>query len=388
MAPATVYLHIGSPKTGTTYLQNTLWDNREALLADGVLLPGRTRSLSLNAIQDLLKWRPADGDPPTSWQRLTHEVRAWDGGSVVLSEEHLHKTTAAQFALITESFAGSQLEIVLTARDLVRSVPAQWQSSVRQRKTWTLGEYADAVCSVVKGEKLTGAAQHFWRRQDSPTIVRRFVQRLSVEQVTLVTVPPSGGDPDELWSRFCRACDLDFSATKPGEVSHESLGAASAEIMRLLNSSALVEELGVADYKKTINHALSRHSLSPRRGEERGLAFPERHRAWAEEQAGRIVRNLEQTGIEVIGDLEDLRPRPSSRPYVDPDKLPADELLDAALGGLAGMAMAHVELRAQFDAATAALAQARAEARDSQLRAGPTRPGGLERVLRRRQRGS
>lgn len=36
-----IYLHIGAPKTGTTYLQNVLWRNRERLRTDGLLYPGR-----------------------------------------------------------------------------------------------------------------------------------------------------------------------------------------------------------------------------------------------------------------------------------------------------------------------------------------------------------
>ena len=35
-----LYLHIGLPKTGTTYLQTILWQNRAALSAQAVLVPG------------------------------------------------------------------------------------------------------------------------------------------------------------------------------------------------------------------------------------------------------------------------------------------------------------------------------------------------------------
>ena len=62
MAPAVVYLHIGSPKTGTTYIQDVLWANREALEADGVLLPGHYRYARVEAARDLVKWDRDDGD--------------------------------------------------------------------------------------------------------------------------------------------------------------------------------------------------------------------------------------------------------------------------------------------------------------------------------------
>ena len=34
-----VYLHVGPVKTGSTYLQSTMWNSRAALREQGVLLP-------------------------------------------------------------------------------------------------------------------------------------------------------------------------------------------------------------------------------------------------------------------------------------------------------------------------------------------------------------
>src|SRR5262249_27545191 len=39
-AEAKVYLHIGEPKTGTTFIQQVMWSNRAELAAQGVVLPG------------------------------------------------------------------------------------------------------------------------------------------------------------------------------------------------------------------------------------------------------------------------------------------------------------------------------------------------------------
>ena len=37
-----VFVHVGTPKSGTTYLQAGLWAQREALGSHGLLFPGRT----------------------------------------------------------------------------------------------------------------------------------------------------------------------------------------------------------------------------------------------------------------------------------------------------------------------------------------------------------
>jgi superfamily II DNA helicase RecQ len=41
-----VFIHLGLPKTATTYLQTIVWGSRDRLRADGVLLPGDERGWS------------------------------------------------------------------------------------------------------------------------------------------------------------------------------------------------------------------------------------------------------------------------------------------------------------------------------------------------------
>lgn len=344
MAPATVYLHIGSPKTGTTYIQDVLWANRDVLEADGVLLPGSSRYARVQAARDLLKWEQVDGDLPQTWRKFAGEVNRWPGRSAIISQEFLCWASADQIDAMVHSFPKSRVEIVLTTRDLARLVPAQWQTAMRQRNTWTLDEYADAVAGAAEGQQAKMAARHFWRRQDYGPILQRWVGAVGLAQVRVVTLPAPGGNPDELWSRFCRACDLDPEATAPGAVSHESLGAVSAELMRRLNAHPTIEEMPMRTYQKSVNGALSRRVLGQRRSQEPGLALPEAHSPWAEREAARVIADIEALGVEVIGDLDDLRPRPAKNTPIAPEELPAEELLAAALDGLAGLAAEHAEL--------------------------------------------
>jgi hypothetical protein len=242
-----------------------------------------------------------------------------------------------------QSFPKSRVEIVLTVRDLARLVPAQWQTAMRQRNTWTLKEYAAAVAGA-EGQQAKTAARHFWRRQDYGPILQRFVNEVGVSQVRVVTVPPSGGDPAELWRRFCRACDLDPAKTTPGGLSHESLGAVSAELMRRLNAHPTIVEMPVRTYQKSVNGALTRRVLSHRRSDEPGLALPSAYGEWAEREATRVIGDIEAVGVEVIGDLSDLRPRPRRSAAVAPEEIPDADLLEAALDGLAGLAAEHAGL--------------------------------------------
>ncbi len=48
-----VFVHIGEPKTGTTFLQQVMWRNRAELAAQGVVLPGHHPQDHFRASQDL-----------------------------------------------------------------------------------------------------------------------------------------------------------------------------------------------------------------------------------------------------------------------------------------------------------------------------------------------
>ncbi|HVQ87159.1 MAG TPA: hypothetical protein VMT88_03160 [Actinomycetes bacterium] len=350
MAPPIVYLHVGSPKTGTTYIQNVLWVNREALQADGVLLPGHYRYARVQATRDLLKWTPDDSpQPPRSWQRIAAEINRWSGRSTIFSMEFLSWASADQAQAIVASVPDSQIKVVLTTRDLARQVPAQWQTAMRQRNTWTLDEYADAVAGVSTGKQARDASRHFWRRQDYGKILAHWGEVVGVENLTVVTVPPSGGDPSELWHRFCQATDLVADQFKTTDASHESLGAASTEVMRRLNQTTAINSMTMRSYQKSVNGALSRRVLSSRRSQEPGLTLPTAHTEWAAQEATRLIDEIKSVGAELVGDLADLNPTATAAAPLAPEQLPAEQLLAAAIDGLAGLAVEHAKLREKFD---------------------------------------
>ena len=62
-----VLLHIGEPKTGTTFLQHVMWRNRDELSAQGVVLPGHHPQDHYRASQDLRGIPKLASDPAGSW---------------------------------------------------------------------------------------------------------------------------------------------------------------------------------------------------------------------------------------------------------------------------------------------------------------------------------
>src|SRR5687768_8068664 len=124
-----VFLHIGAPKTGSTYVQNVLWNNRDALHGAGILLPG-SRSAHDQAMTDLreVPWR--DPGATWTWDGLVAEARDWPG-DVIISNEALGGATAAQAARAVRSLHPAEVHVVVMGRDLWRTFPSMWQQSIR-----------------------------------------------------------------------------------------------------------------------------------------------------------------------------------------------------------------------------------------------------------------
>jgi hypothetical protein len=72
----------------------------------------------------------------------------------------------------------------------------------------------------------------------------------------------------------------------------------------------------------------------PRHGR---LVLPPDREAWAKEQAEILISGLASAGYDVIGDLEELRPRPPREPGLAPAGQAADPVLDAAVDAAAAL---------------------------------------------------
>ena len=75
-----VFLHVGTAKSGTSYLQDLWWRHRDELRAQGLLLPGRGRRDHFTAAA-LVKGMTAvvddlDRRDREVWRRLVEEARA------------------------------------------------------------------------------------------------------------------------------------------------------------------------------------------------------------------------------------------------------------------------------------------------------------------------
>lgn len=326
-----IYLHVGAPKTGTTYLQSILWNNREALRGDGVLYPGDDHLFHTRAALDLLDRRFADYEDPAvpgTWRRLVDEARAWHG-TVLISHELLSPASPEHVDRALADLGFAEVHVVCTARDLVRQAPAMWQQNLRSRDTQTFEEF------VAELRKSSDAS--FWRHQDVADVLARWSRRLPPERVHLVTVPPPGAPQDVLWTRFCQVTGLEAEAYPTSSaVAHESLGIAEASLLRRINL-ALDDAVQWPVYLRSINTFIGTEVLGGRPGS-RKIVLSGPDRAWMAERSREMVDRLRMTGYDIVGDLADLLPADEPDAPRPNDASDAD-MLDAAIECVAALVL-------------------------------------------------
>lgn len=327
-------LHVGAMKSGTTFIQSRLFSHRETLAERGVRVPGRQWRSQVLAVQQLLR----GGGP--MWDRHAGGIREHAGTSIVTSE--LLGPAPAEVARRLVDSVGVPVDVVVTARDLNRSVPAMWQETLQNGRSWQWHDYLAGVeadrPSTRDGRPATDAGRAFWIQQDLVRIVRRWAAVVGPERVSVVTVPPPGGDPELLWERFARVAGPGLEGLVSAPARNESLGAASANAVRRLNE--LLDEAGMPfpQGHQLRKRLLTKQVLAGRKGVEPaiGLAVA----PWVTEETRHQRAGLQQLGARLVGDWADLTP--VDVPGTDPATVGDAEVAEAAIGGLAGLLVALV----------------------------------------------
>jgi hypothetical protein len=324
----TVFLHVGAPKTGTTYLQGILFRNRAALRRDGLLYPGNAVRSHFWATQDLRESAfHGHVEPQVSgaWQRLVDEISGYRGNAII-DHENFAAASTAQIDRALSDLAFADVHLVFTARDIARQLPAAWQERMKNRDTVGYREFLDTVHAGLTGG---GPRRWFWPLHDWPEILARWSRDIAPDRVHVITLPRSGTDPGLLWRRFAGVLGID-PAGYDLDITQDntSLTAAEAAVLRRLN-----ETIRNVDIPWTTDRAAVKHGLTAALGAERPagarIELPADVYEWVVQWSTEAVARLRSAGYAVVGELDELIP--STRPVgADPDAVPAEDRAEAA----------------------------------------------------------
>ncbi|UDY23363.1 hypothetical protein [Nocardioides sp. Kera G14] len=350
---AKVLLHVGTPKTATTFFQDVLFRHRLMLAERGIHYPGATFDMQFRAALDLLRreWGGLEDEVVGEWDALAAEVRA-ESGIHIISNEILAGATAEQAARALGSFGDAEVHLVLTVRDLFRQIPAEWQETVKHFGTET---YADFLAAI--RTRSGRSADLFWAVQDLPGILARWAESLPPERVHIVTLPPRGTDPAVLWKRLesvfgLEGLELDLTSDR----SNESMGANATSFVRGLNE-VTQDFLTKDQYRWLVMELLAHRTLSTRTGKRRIMVPPDDW-DWVSDLTTSWMTVLLSSSYDVVGDLDELvGERPET--FTDPDVTDPERIASIATDSTIALLAEAGRLMGERDALRAEVEQLR-----------------------------
>ena len=334
-----VYLHIGEPKTGTTFLQDALWGNQSWLATRGVLLPGYSHRDHSRASRDLREAPRTASDPAEpwtgEWDVLTRQALCAPRAAVI-SDELLAACTPGQADRAVRSLLAAEVHVILTVRDLATLLPAEWQEKVKCRSTVPWEEWLEWVIGVESAIDRRSRSW-FWKVHDTLAILDAWSQHIPPDHVHVIIMPREC-PAEALWARFASVLGIECEGIDlSGVRANSSLGLPEAEFLRRMNE-ALPEEMPDWFYTRHVKRTLAHDNLGARPRQAR-LGLPPGRQAWAREQAEGLVTGLRDTKYHIVGDLGELLPRPARGRYAEsPGQLPEQLLVEAAVHAAAAFA--------------------------------------------------
>jgi len=354
-----VYLHIASPKTGTTYLQGVLWRNRGRLKKQGLLLPGSGLLEHYEGCFQVREVPQSAPDPARgehAWDRLVEKTLAWDGDVLISHEMYCLATKAqAQRAIAPLVEAGREVHIIITARDLARQITADWQERVKIGGTVTFEEFVERMRRRARDtgndDIATTGGGYMWRAHDYDWLAERWGSTLPPEHTHVVTVPPRGAPRDLLWQRYAGLLGIDSSDFEFEAFPNESLGVEQVELIRRLNVELDGRIRWPRPYSGVVKQGFAEQILGKREGTR--LELRGEDLAFAREASADVVRRLRARGVDAVGDLDELLvPEvPADGTSTARMEVSTERLLEEALGGIAGLLDRAAEERMAFWAA-------------------------------------
>jgi hypothetical protein len=301
-----VYLHIGLPKTATTYLQTIMWNNRESLAEQEVLLPGvarREHFWASRVIREDPAFEKFSEYRRGAWDRLREEVAQWPG-SALISHEFFAAASAEQAAKMVADLAPAEVHLVITAREPLGLFTASWQESLKNRDTMPISHY-----SLTESELSTAIWN--WRTLDIRLVLERWSPGLPAEHVHVLPLPGPSVPKREIWDRFATLIGVDPDAADLSQTfPNASMGVVEAETLRRINHH-LGSFNSSIDRGTFIRTYIADERLVPRGGEP---FWPGEERAEEARARGRdAVDYIAAQGFDVVGDLKEL---------LVPDELP------------------------------------------------------------------
>ena len=348
-------VHIGPHKTGTTALQASFWNNRIEAEKQGVHYASNGRhalSAVLAGIEHSSPWTPNKRPPPRwLWTRLLNDIRSSNAKRVVLSSEYFADAKPEAAARVVKELDPERVQIIVTIRPLSRVFTSQWQQFVRNQNTTPFDEFLKKHLD----DPHPAEPPVFWRRHRHDDLVRRWVELVGLDHLTVVAL--DDGDRDMVLRAFERLTGLQAGTLKADPtIQNRSMTLPEIETIRQFNIAFKKMQLPSLLYQRTMRfgaaHLMQQRTPDP---DEPRIELPDWSVEPIREIAAEMVNGIRATGVRVVGDLDDMLAIPKPRVGPAPEVLVSPEVAaSAALGVLIASGLARGTAELTVDEAVAA----------------------------------
>jgi hypothetical protein len=306
--PGVAYVHIGLGKTGTSSIQRSLSENQAALAQLGIEVPGSGHGDARRAVYDLMGRRIGGADRADNarvagtWAPYAAAIAASTAPSVVFSEEMLALARPPAIRRLVASLAPRRVVVIVTIRDLGRTLGSFWQQMLMMGRTETLADFVAAVRDPSSGP--ASASVGFRLRQDLVRVLAAWESAVPAADMRIVTVPSPGQRPDLLNDRFASVIGAPDGLLRSSEgKSNASVGVIEAEVVRRLNVElgSSINEQQRLQLMRTVRLGLVERSSAP-------ISPPPAEAEWIRSRAASMVSSLQARGYELVGTWDDLAP--------------------------------------------------------------------------------
>ena len=175
-----VYVHIGLPKTGTTFLQTTMWHNRGAPAGAAASSTPATTAWTTTTPRRQVRGasRRTDAAARRRVGPAARRARRLGGRRADLATSSSAWPRAEQARAVVAALAPAEVHVVVTVRDYVCQFPAVWQEALKMN--------SDDVVRRVHGAGVRRQAARrawSWRSQDVPAVLGSWAKAVPADRI-------------------------------------------------------------------------------------------------------------------------------------------------------------------------------------------------------------
>ncbi len=297
----TYYLHIGAPKSGSSYLQSLLWRNRFALMRDGVYLPGGSQTAHFLAGTDFrgrgYVTQASDDWWRGAWDRLVDDAERSGCRRIVISSEFLCTAGADEVSANLDRLGNAEIHVIYAVRDFAGLLASEWQQGLKTSPLPPWHQWLEETAQ-------RGVTEGLWRRHDVGAVCERW-SASAVDNVHVLVVPRAGGAYDDLWRLFQSIVGWSGRTRVDESRANESLGYAQAELLRRLQHR--LTDVEPRHLRARVTKDVIADQVLAEMTRVDSLLIPGHLRAWVESESEKRHKQIVDSQTHVVGNLDDLR---------------------------------------------------------------------------------